>query len=160
VSSYDLHLLLRLVHLLGAAVLFGTGLGIAFFMLMAHRTGSAGFIAQTARVVVIADALFTATAVIVQPLSGVALAWLVGYSLWESWIVLSLALYILVGACWLPVVWIQIRLGYLALDAAKRDAPLSPEYQRLFRAWFILGWPAFAGVVAIFVLMIWKPEMW
>src|SRR5262245_42658407 len=123
---YDQYLLLRLVHFLGAAVLFGTGLGIAFFMWMAHRTGSAGFIAQTARVVVIADTLFTATSVIVQPLSGFALARHVGLSLLESWIVLSLALYILVGACWLPVVWIQIRLGHLALNAAKRGVALQP----------------------------------
>src|SRR5215217_5582590 len=159
-SAYDLHLLLRLIHLLGAAVLFGTGLGIAFFMWMAHRTGNAAAIVQTARVVVIADTLFTATAVIVQPLTGVALAYLIGYSLLESWIVVSIALYILVGACWLPVVWIQIRLRDLAVKATESGAALSPHYHRLFRIWFILGWPAFAGVIAIFVLMVWKPPLW
>jgi uncharacterized membrane protein len=162
VSVYDLHPLLRLIHQLGAAVLFGTGLGIAFFMWMAHRTRDAAAIAQTARVVVIADTLFTATAVVVQLVSGVALARVVGYSLLEPWIVASLALYVLVGACWLPVVWIQIRLRDLAADAAtdaaKRDVPLAPAYHRLFGIWFILGWPAFAGVIAIFALMIWKPS--
>jgi uncharacterized membrane protein len=160
IRSYDLHLLLKLVHLLGAAVLFGTGAGIAFFMWMAHRTGDPAFVAQTARVVVIADTVFTATAVVVQPLSGLTLAYLIGYSLWDSWIVLSITLYVLVGVCWLPVVWIQIRLRELARKAALRSAGLPPQYHRLFRIWFILGWPAFAGVMAIFALMVWKPALW
>jgi uncharacterized membrane protein len=156
----DLQLSLKLLHVLGAAVLFGTGMGIAFFMWMAHLTGDAAHIARTARVVVIADALFTATAVIVQPVTGVALAHRIGYSLLDSWIVLSIALYLFVGACWLPVVWIQARLRRLAADAAGQGAPLPPSYHRLFRIWFVLGWPAFAGVIAIFALMIWKPLLW
>jgi uncharacterized membrane protein len=159
-SAYDLQLLLKLVHVLGAAVLFGTGAGIAFFMWMAHRSGRATAIADTARIVVIADAVFTASAVIVQPLTGVALAYLIGYSLTESWIVLSVALYLLVGACWLPVVWIQIRLRNLAAKAAASGAALAPGYFSLFRIWFILGWPAFSGVIVIFALMIWKPSLW
>ena len=97
----DLQLALKLVHVLGAAVLFGTGMGIAFFMWMAHLTGDAAHVARTARVVVIADTVFTATAAILQPVSGLALVHVVGYSLFDSWIVLSLALYVLVGACWL-----------------------------------------------------------
>ena len=101
---------LKLVHVLGAAVLFGTGLGIAFFMWMAHRSRDAAAIAATTRIVVIADALFTASAVIAQPVTGALLAWQLGYSLLEPWILASLALYVLVGLCWLPVVWIQVRL--------------------------------------------------
>jgi uncharacterized membrane protein len=115
---------------------------------------------QTARMVVVADTVFTATAVIVQPVTGVALAYLIGYSLFESWIVASVALYVLVGACWLPVVWIQIRLRDLAGKAAASGTALSPDYRRLFGIWFALGWPAFAGVIAIFVLMVWKPALW
>jgi uncharacterized membrane protein len=153
-------LTLKLIHILGATVLFGTGLGIAFFMLMAHRTYNATVIAHTASIVVLADVLFTATAVIIQPVSGAFLAWSMGYSLWSSWIVLSLALYVFVGACWLPVVWIQAKLRDVAHEAAKRSAPLPPRYFRLFRMWFILGWPAFAGVIAIFGLMIWRPQLW
>jgi uncharacterized membrane protein len=156
----DLQLSLNLIHVLGAAVLFGTGLGIAFFMWMAHLTGDPAHIAKTARVVVIADALFTASAVIVQPVSGFALVYLVGYSLLDSWIVLSIALYLFIGACWLPVVWIQARLRGLAAAAAEHGASLPAAYHRLFRVWFILGWPAFAGVIAIFALMIWKPLLW
>src|SRR5882672_8840380 len=151
---------LKLVHLIGAAVLFGTGLGIAFFMWMANRSREPAFIADTARVVVIADALCTASAVVIQPLSGAALAALLGYRLSESWIVASLALYVLVGLCWLPVVWIQIRLRNLATRAAAEGTALPGAYHRLYRLWFRLGWPAFAGVVAIFALMILKPQLW
>lgn len=156
----NLLLALKLVHVLGAAVLFGTGLGIAFFMWMAHRTGDASTIAHTARAVVIADALFTASAVIVQPVSGALLAWTMGYSPWESWLVVSLALYVVVGLCWLPVVRIQIEVRNLARDAVRESAPLASRYHRLFRIWFSLGWPAFFGVIAIFALMIWKPRFW
>jgi uncharacterized membrane protein len=156
----QLALVLKLVHVLGAAVLFGTGLGIAFFMWKANRTRDAAFIGGTARLVVIADALFTASAVVVQPLSGAALAWAMGYSLTESWIVVSLALYVLVGLCWLPVVWIQAQLRNLATGAALRGVRLPEIYHQLYRAWFWLGWPAFAGVIAIFALMIWKPVLW
>jgi len=151
---------LKLVHVLGAAVLFGAGVGIAFFMFMAHRTGDAATIAQVARIVVIADALFTASAVIVQPITGGLLAWMMGYSPWEFWIVASLVLYVLVGACWLPVVWIQSELRNLADEAARNSAALPPRYDRLFHVWFILGWPAFIAVIAIFALMIWKPRLW
>jgi uncharacterized membrane protein len=153
-------LVLKLVHLIGAAVLFGTGLGIAFFMYMAHRTGDAATIAATARMVVIADAMFTLNAVIAQPVSGVALALSIGYSMWEPWIVLSLVLYVVIGLCWLPVVGIQLRLRELAAAAARAGEPLPPDYERLFRIWFALGWPAFLGVIAVFALMIFRPQLW
>jgi uncharacterized membrane protein len=156
----DFYFALKLIHVLGSTILFGTGLGIAFFMWMAHRSGDPSFIAKTARVVVIADAIFTASAVIVQPLTGFALVYIVGYSLFESWIVLSLLFYVLVGACWLPVVWIQIELRRLAEAAVQMNGILSPLYHRWFRAWFILGWPAFTGVILIFGLMIWRPRLW
>jgi len=153
----DLYLALKLVHIIGSAVLFGTGLGIAFFMLMAHRTRNPAVIAHTARIVVIADLAFTATAVVVQPVTGVALVWLAGYPPYQLWIVASVALYVFVGLCWLPVVWIQLQLRNLAAGAARKNAVLSERYFKLFRIWFWLGWPAFGGVIAIFALMIWKP---
>jgi uncharacterized membrane protein len=153
-------LTLKLIHILGATVLFGTGLGIAFFMWMADRTRDPAVIAHTASVVVVADAVFTATAVIVQPISGAFLAHAIGYSLWEPWIVASLALYVLVGACWLPVVWIQAQMRDLARQAFREGGALPTRYHQLFRIWLVLGWPAFIGVVAIFVLMIVKPALW
>lgn len=153
-------LLVKLVHVIGAAVLLGTGAGIAFFMLMAHRTGDARLIAHTAGVVVIADTVFTATAVVLQPLTGLWLAHLFGYALSEFWIVASLGLYVLTGLLWLPVVWIQIRLRNLARGAADAGLPLPPAYQRLWRIWFACGFPAFAAVLGIFWLMIARPAAW
>ncbi|MEX2033683.1 MAG: DUF2269 domain-containing protein [Xanthobacteraceae bacterium] len=153
-----LYLLLKLVHVIGSAVLFGTGLGIAFFMVMAHRSGDPAAIAHTARIVVIADALFTATAVVVQPLTGWAMAAMVGYSTYHFWINATLVLYVFVGLCWLPAVWIQLRLRDLSAAAARDGTALPARYHSYFRLWFALGWPAFAGVLAIFVLMIWKPQ--
>ena len=154
----SLFLLLKVAHILGATVLLGTGAGIAFFMLMAHRTGDARLIAHTAGVVVIADALFTATAVVLQPLTGAALAYLSGRSLLDGWIVASLVLYVVTGAFWLPVVWMQFRMRDLARAAAVAAAPLPPEYHRLWRLWFACGFPAFAAVVAIIWLMTVQPS--
>jgi uncharacterized membrane protein len=156
----NLILVLKLVHLLGASVLFGTGLGIAFFMWMADRTGEPATIAATAGIVVIADTVFTAVAVIVQPISGALLAWLIGYSLLDSWILLTLGLYVVVGLCWLPVVFIQMKLRDLARTAAQKSTTLPEQYRRLYAIWFALGWPAFIGVLLIFGLMIWKPTLW
>jgi uncharacterized membrane protein len=154
----SLYLALKALHILGATVLFGTGAGIAFFMFMAHRTGDAKLIAHTAGVVVVADLVFTATAVVLQPFTGAALAWLGGYRLFDGWLVASLALYLLAGACWLPVVWIQLRLRDLAREAAATGGPLPTAYFRLWRIWFALGWPAFAAVLAILWLMTFKPR--
>jgi uncharacterized membrane protein len=156
----DAYFALKFVHIVSSTVLFGTGLGIAFFMWMAHRTGDPRAVAQTARTVVIADAVFTATAVAVQLASGLALARLAGFSLREPWLLAAIALYVFVGACWLPVLMIQLRLRDLARAAVDEGAALPIRYHRLFSVWFWLGWPAFVGVLAIFALMIWKPALW
>jgi uncharacterized membrane protein len=148
----------KLIHVVGAAVLLGTGAGIAFFMLMAHRTGDARTVAAVARIVVIADFVFTATAVVAQPITGLLLANEAGYPLTSGWILLSLALYVWTGAWWLPVVWMQHRMWKLAVQAAEADVALPPAYHRLFRLWFAFGFPAFAAVLAIFWLMIARPQ--
>ena len=150
---------LKLLHIVGATALLGTGAGIAFFMLLAHRTGDAATIASVARIVVIADFVFTATAVVVQPITGTLLAWIVGYSLLDGWILLSIALYLLTGAFWLPVVWMQMRMRDLAAEAVREAKPLPAQYHRLFRLWFAFGFPAFGAVMAIFWLMIAKPQL-
>ncbi|RJF88831.1 DUF2269 domain-containing protein [Oleomonas cavernae] len=155
----DLYTLVKLAHVIGATVLFGTGVGIAFFMLMAHRTGDPALIAHTAGIVVVADTLFTASAVIVQPLTGGALADMTGVPVFSGWIGLSLILYLVTGAFWLPVVWIQWRLRNLARAAARERQPLPPAYFRLYRVWFAFGFPAFAAVVAIIWLMIARPDI-
>jgi uncharacterized membrane protein len=150
---------LRFIHVLGATVLFGTGLGIAFFMAMANRTRDPAKIAHVAGSVVVADAIFTATAVILQPITGAWLAHEVGWPLSEGWIVLSLALYVVTGLFWLPVVAIQVRLRNLARQAAADEKPLPQAYDRLFRIWFACGFPAFFAVVAIFWLMLTRPAI-
>ena len=154
------YLVLKFLHVIGATVLLGTGAGIAFFMLMAHRGGNPSVVAGVARIVVIADYLFTATAVVAQPVTGWLLARAAGYSLAESWIVLSLILYVFTGMFWLPVVWMQAHMRNLAQQAADAGQPLPPEYHRLFRWWFAFGFPAFAAVLAIFWLMIARPQLW
>jgi uncharacterized membrane protein len=154
----DPELILRWLHIIGASVLLGTGAGIAFFMMMAHRGGDVRLIAGTARIVVVADMVFTATAVVAQPLTGWLLARETGWSLTEGWILASLALYVVTGACWLPVVRIQITLRDLATEAARNGTALPARYHRLYRLWFALGIPAFTAVLAILWLMIARPE--
>jgi uncharacterized membrane protein len=152
------HLWVKWLHIVSSTVLLGTGLGIAFFFLRAQRTGNVSIIASVARDVVLADAVFTATAVIVQPVSGVVLALMVGYPWSSPWLLLSIALYVLIGACWLPVVRLQMRMRDLAVAAAATSSPLPAEYQKYYRRWFALGWPAFIGVLVIFYLMVAKPS--
>jgi uncharacterized membrane protein len=154
-----LYLALKYLHVIAAAVLLGTGAGIAFFMLLAHRTGNTQVIAEVAGIVVIADFLFTATAVVLQPITGVALAYINGYPLGEGWIVLSILLYLFTGAFWLPVVWMQMRMRDLAAAAWRTGQPLPKAYYRLFWTWFAFGFPAFAAVMAIFWLMIARPTI-
>ena len=151
--------LLRFVHVIGATVLFGTGLGIAFFMVMANRTRDPAKIAHVAATVVVADMAFTAAAVILQPITGALLAREIGWPLSEGWIVLSLALYVVTGLFWLPVVAIQVRLRNVARQAAAEQKPLPQAYHRLFRIWFACGFPAFVAVLAIFWLMLTKPAI-
>lgn len=150
---------LRWVHVIGASVLLGTGAGIAFFMVMAHRTRDAKIIAHTAATVVVADWLFTASAVVLQPITGLLLVHLVGWDLSEGWIVLSLVLYVVTGVFWLPVVWIQMRMRDIARQAVEQGHALPAQYDRLFGVWFACGFPAFAAVLVIFWLMLTRPEL-
>ncbi|GJD38259.1 MULTISPECIES: DUF2269 domain-containing protein [Methylobacterium] len=150
--------LLRWLHVIGATILLGTGAGIAFFMTMAHRTGRPDLIAHVAGTVVVADTLFTATAAVIQPVTGWLLARAVGWPLSEGWIALSLILYVVIGLFWLPVVRIQTTLRDLAGAAAASGMPLPPRYHRLYRIWFACGFPAFAAILAIVWLMTAKPR--
>jgi uncharacterized membrane protein len=154
------YFILKYLHVIGAALLLGTGGGIAFFMVQAHRGGDARVIAGVAKIVVLADFLFTATAVVAQPITGVLLAREAGYSLTEAWLVLSIILYVVTGLFWLPVVWMQMRMRGLAEAAATSDGILPAEYYRLYRTWFAFGFPAFAAVLGIFWLMITRPLLW
>lgn len=151
--------ILRYLHVIGAMVLFGTGAGIAFFMVMAHRTGRAEIIAHTAAVVVMADTVFTATAVVVQPITGILLALKIGWPLSEGWVAWALGLYVLVGVFWLPVVWMQVQMRNMARAAERTGESLPVRYFWLFRLWFAFGFPAFFAVMAILWLMLVRPDL-
>ncbi len=152
------YLVLKYLHVIGAVTILGTGSGIAFFMLMAHRSGDVAFIARTAGIVVLADMVFTATAVAAQPVTGYLLLMEMGLPPTEGWIVASLVLYGVAGAFWLPVLWMQRRMRDLAAAAAAAGTMLPPAYHRLFRLWFVFGIPGFGSVLAIVWLMIAKPS--
>ncbi|WP_019905355.1 DUF2269 domain-containing protein [Methylobacterium sp. 77] len=149
---------LRWLHVIGATILFGTGIGIAFFMTMADCTGRAGLIAHVAGTVVVADTIFTAIAAVFQPVTGWLLARAIGWSLTEGWVALSLVLYVVVGLCWLPVVGIQITLRDLARAAEETGLSLPPRYHALYRVWLACGVPAFTAMLAILWLMTAKPR--
>ncbi|HKE45224.1 MAG TPA: DUF2269 domain-containing protein [Steroidobacteraceae bacterium] len=153
----ELYLWLKWTHIVSSTVLFGMGAGIAFFFIRAHRPRDVRIIAAVGRDVVVADAIFTASAVVLQPVTGLAMARIAGYALALPWLRWSVVLYLLVGCCWLPVVWLQVRMRDLALQAARDGTALPPAYSRCYRWWFALGWPAFLGVLIIFYLMVTKP---
>lgn len=152
-------LTLKLIHIVSAILLFGTGLGTAFHGMASNLSKDVRAIAVANRNVVLADWLFTTPAVIVQPVTGIWLAMEQGWALTTGWIVWSLFLYGLAGACWLPVVWLQLRMRRIADHAVSTGTELPPLYRRYFIIWFALGWPAFAAMVAIVGLMVFKPDL-
>ena len=147
----------ELVYQTNATILFGTGIGTAFLLFMANRRGEIGGIAFATRHVVLADRLFTAPAALVQPATGLAMAGLGGHELSEPWLLWSLALYVFAGGCWLPVLWIQVRMRNLAGQALADRAKLPPLYWRLDRWWIALGSLAFPAILAVVYLMVFKP---
>jgi uncharacterized membrane protein len=146
------------LHILSSTLLFGTGIGTAFFMFVANRTGDVRAIAVVTRTVVIADWIFTATTVVFQPLSGWMMMRIAGIPWTATWIWLSLLLYAVAGLCWLPVVWLQMHLREMANETAASGAPMLPaRYWRYERVWVVLGIPAFSALVVVFYLMVAKP---
>ena len=152
-----MYLLLKYVHILSSVVLVGTGFGTAFYLYFANRSGQVVAQAEVARLVVRADWWFTTPAIVVQPLTGLAMVYLAGWPLSTPWIAWSLALYLLTGALWLPVVGLQLRMARLAAAAARNGEALPPAYWRCARWWEALGYPAFAAMLVVFWLMVSKP---
>ena len=152
------YLTIKWLHILSATLMFGTGFGTAFYMFCANRSGNVQAIAVVTRWVAKADWWFTTPAVIIQPLSGFWMMHLAGFPLTANWIAWSLALYALAGACWLPVVWLQLRMRDMAaLAAAAGDTSLPARYWRFERLWTALGFPAFGAVLVVYWLMVNKP---
>lgn len=152
-----LYLWLKLIHIVSSTLLFGTGLGSAFYMYRAQRSNDLQAMYFAAKNVALADWLFTTPAVIIQPLSGFSLIYLAGFPLTSFWIVASLCLYIVAGACWIPVVYIQIKMRNLLAECIDHNKSVPTQYYRLFTLWFRLGWPAFISVIIIFYFMVLKP---
>lgn len=155
----SLYLLVKWLHILSAMLLLGTGLGTAYFMFFANRCGDVAAQAVVARLVVRADAWFTAPAVVIQPATGLWLAQAAGLDWRTPWLALSIGLFILAGACWLPVLWLQLRMAALAREAARQGRALPPAYARLALWWELLGYPAFAAMLAVTYLMVVKPSL-
>lgn len=153
------YLLLKWIHIVSSVVLVGTGLGSAFYMFFTNRSGSVAAQAVVSRLVVRADWWFTSPAVVVQPLTGLALAHLAGWPLSTPWLALSIVLYLVAGLCWLPVVWLQIRMSRLASQAFAAGQPLPARHAHYQRWWERLGYPAFAAMAIVFYLMVTKPAL-
>ena len=151
------YLALKWLHVVSATVLFGTGLGTAFHFWLTCRGGNVVAIASAAHTTVVADFLFTLPSAFVQPATGIALACMAGYPLDAPWISMAFVLYTVAGACWIPVVFIQLRLRTIAARHAVERTPLPAEFHILYRRWFVLGWPAFAAMAAVLWLMVGRP---
>jgi len=154
------YLLLKTLHIISSVLLVGTGFGSAFYLFFINRSKNIEAIATVTRLVVIADWSFTTPAVIIQPISGILLAHLAGWPLTAPWLLVSIALYLFAGCCWLPVVWLQIKMQRLAHSASVEQSALPALYWQYARYWEILGYPAFLAMVAVFYLMVNKPGLW
>lgn len=150
------YLLLKWLHIMSATLMFGTGLGSAFYKWSVDRSGDVRAIAVVMERVVLADWLFTTPAVIIQPVTGLWMAQLAGFPLDSGWIAWSLGLYLLAGLCWLPVVWQQIRMRDMARQAATSGTALPAQYARLCRVWLRLGVIAFGALIVVYFLMVFK----
>jgi uncharacterized membrane protein len=156
----NIYLLLKTLHIVSSVLLVGTGFGSAFYLYFCNRSKNVATIAVVTRLVVRADWCFTTPAVIIQPISGIALAHLAGWALDTPWILLSLGLYFLAGICWLPVVWLQIKMQKLAQSAHEQQEAIAPLYWQYARYWEALGYPAFLAMLGVFYLMVNKPGLW
>ncbi|RJG16616.1 DUF2269 family protein [Massilia cavernae] len=155
----SVYLLVKWLHILSATILFGTGIGIAFFKWITDRSGDVRAIRLSSERTVLADWVFTTPAVILQLVSGIAMAHLAGFPVTTGWVSWSLFLYAVAGGCWLPVVWLQIRMRALARVADDAGSPLPPQYWAYARCWFWLGVPAFAALLVVYWLMVGKPAV-
>lgn len=152
------YLTLKWLHIMSSTFLFGTGVGSAFYLLLTSFSRDVRAVALVSRYVVLADWLFTTTTAIIQPITGYYLMRIAGFSASSAWITWSFLLYGLAIACWLPVVWLQMRMRDVAQLAAEKGVMTLPvEYWRYFWSWVALGVPAFIAFVVVFYLMVAKP---
>ena len=156
----SLYLTIKWLHIVSSMLLVGTGLGSAYYMFFANRSGSVAAQAVVSRLVVRADWWFTTPCIFIQPITGIAMAYMAGYPLSTPWLALSLGLYVLAGICWLPVVWLQVRMAAMANEANAQNQTLPQLYQQYQLRWESLGYPAFIAMAATYYLMVNKPVLW
>lgn len=151
------YVIVKWLHILSSTLLFGTGIGSAFYMLLTSLTRNVRATASVVRFVVLADWLFTTPTIIIQPLTGFTMVHLAGYPMSSRWIIWTIVLYLVAGACWLPVVWLQMRMREFARAAEASGTELPAIYWRYLTIWVLLGIPAFLALVVVFYLMVAKP---
>lgn len=151
------YLLLKLMHIVSSVLLAGVGFGSAYYLYFIHRTGNPQAIAKVIHLVVRADFWFTTPAIIIQPLTGLSMIKLAGYPLGQAWLIWTGVLYLLAGACWIPVVWLQLRMSKIAANVVDANSSLPTRYWQYARCWEWLAYPAFVSVLIIYGLMVFKP---
>ena len=149
-----IYLTFKIIHIISASILFGTGLGTALYMLIVNSSNNIALIAKATRQVVLADWIFTFSSGVVQALTGFVMIYLKGYQLSQLWIVGSIIGYVIAGCCWLPVVWLQIQCRDIAHDAMLKNQSLPSKYYRYYRSWYLLGIPAFIALLIVYYLMV------
>ena len=153
------YLLVKWIHILSSVLLVGIGLGSAFYKYMTDRSRDINAIAVTNKNVVLADWLFTTPTIVIQPLTGFIMVWISGYTLSSSWLIASIILYVIAGACWIPVVFLQIKMREISIRALNSGSVLPDLYWYYTRIWFWLGVPAFVCMIMIYFLMVYKPQL-
>ena len=155
----NLYLTLKFIHIVSSVVLVGTGFGSAYYMYFANRSNCVRTQHHVARLVVKADWWFTTPAIIIQPATGFAMAFLAGWPISTPWIAASLFLYLFAGACWLPVLWLQLRMAETSEMCVRQSYDLPDSYWHHMRYWERLGYPAFIAMLLVFYLMVAKPDI-
>ena len=150
--------MIRLLHIVSSALMFGVGIGAFWFMLTAARSGSPAAIAVTTRNAVRAEWFIAAPVALIQPTTGYLLMLQLGYSLHTSWFAAVATLYIFAGMCWVYLVKAELQMRDVA-GAYSAATVLPAEFGPLFRRWTWLALGAFAGVLAIFCLMVFRPGL-
>ncbi|GAB3542946.1 DUF2269 family protein [Noviherbaspirillum agri] len=153
------YLIVKTLHILSSVLMVGTGFGTAFYLFFANRSNSVETMSVVSRLVCRADWWFTTPAVIFQPLSGLWLAHTAGFSWTAPWLLVSFGLYALAGVCWLPVVWLQLRMARMAAGAAASGQPVPERYWHYAKRWELLGYPAFIAMAVVYFLMVAKPGL-
>ena len=156
----DVILALKFVHVLFAAIMFGAWLAAACFMVFARRSGNTSVVALVSLFVVRIELFVVAPAMVLQPITGFPLEAVIGLSNVDNfWIDSSIVLYAIVVLAWLGALRVEFVIRRMARQASLGGTKLGKDYRRLFRIWSGLAALIFAGLVLLYLLMIWQPRL-